>query len=253
MGVASNVMGRIPVRLLVPAVAWQYRLAEPELARYKSFVPKDRGAVDVGVWWGPWTWWLARRVPQVDSFEANQDIVNRLNGSLPSNVRLHPTALSDRSGEATLWVPAGGMGTEGRATLEAGSQSDADWHKQSATTRRLDDFALGNIGFVKIDVEGHELAVLKGARQLLIEQRPNLLVEIEEHADRKGDLDAIIEFLGELSYECTYWQARQWHSIEELDRDQVRQMADRVARYGYAANLLLHAHRYVHNFLFRPT
>ena len=145
------------------------------------------------------------------------------------------------------------MGTEGRDTLEAESQSEAAWHQQSTTTKRLDDFALGNVGFVKIDVEGHELAVLKGARQLLVDQRPNLLVEIEEHADRKGELDAIIEFLRELSYQGWYWQTRQWHPIEELDRVQVRQMADRVARYGYAANLLLHAHRYVHNFLFRPS
>jgi hypothetical protein len=145
------------------------------------------------------------------------------------------------------------MGTEGRATLEEGNLSNAAWQEKAITTKRLDDFALGNIGFVKIDVEGHELAVLKGARQLLIEQRPNLLVEIEEHSDRKGELDAIIEFLRELSYQGTYWQARQWHPIEELDRDHVRQMADRVARYGYAANLVLHSHRYVHNFLFRPS
>ncbi len=253
MGVASKVMGRIPVRLLVPAIAWQYRFNEPELARFKSFVPADRGAVDVGVWWGPWSWWLARRVPHVDSFEANLEIVKRLEGAMPHNVRLHPIALSDTSGEATLWVPAGGMGTEGRATLEEGKQSSAAWEEQATTTRRLDDLELGDVGFVKIDVEGHELSVLKGARQLLIDQRPNLLIEVEEHSDRRGELDVIIEFLRELSYRGTYWQSRQWHPIEELDRDQVREMADRVARYGYLANLVLHSHRYVHNFLFTPS
>jgi FkbM family methyltransferase len=252
VGVASKVMSRVPARLLVPAIAWQYRFFEPELGKLDQFVPRDRGAVDAGVWWGPWTWWLARRVPRVDSFEPNPDLVARLEPVMPSNVTLHPVALSDRSGESNLWVPSGGMGTEGRASLEPANRPESEWTQQTVSTCRLDDFELGDVGFVKIDVEGHELAVLKGATNLLKAQRPNVLIEIEQHSDRQGHLDTIIEFFGDCSYSGEFLQRGRWHPIEELDRQSVREMANHVARHGYATNLVLYARRYVHNFVFKP-
>jgi FkbM family methyltransferase len=252
VGVASKVMARVPVRLLVPSIAWQYRLFEPELGRLDEFVPKDRGAVDAGVWWGPWSWWLARRVPRVDSFEPNPDLVAQLTPVMPSNVTIHPVALSDRAGQSDLWIPSGGMGTEGRGSLEPGNRPESAWRQQAVTTNRLDDFELGDVGFVKIDVEGHELAVLHGASGLLDEQRPTVMIEIEEHADRQGPLDTIIEFFGDRSYRGEFLQKGRWHSIAELDRQATHEMAQRVARHGYGANLVLYARRYVHNFIFKP-
>jgi FkbM family methyltransferase len=150
----------MPVGLLVPLIAWQYRWNERELSRINEFVPSDRGAVDVGVWWGPWSWWLARRVPHVDAFEPNADLVRRLTPALPRNVDLHCVALSDRTGVSDLWIPAHGTGTEGRSSLEVGVMQKEFTSRQVAISR-LDDFNLKDIGFVKIDVEGHELAVLR--------------------------------------------------------------------------------------------
>ncbi len=253
MELASAVMNRIPTRYLVPSIAWQYRFAEPELARLSEFVPVDRGAVDIGVWWGPWTWQLAHRVPRVDSFEPNHDLVERLRPIMPKNVHIHPVALSNCSGESSLWVPSRGVGTEGRASLEPAARSESGWSEQSVATSRLDDFKLDDVGFVKIDVEGHELAVLEGASGLLASQRPNLMIEIEEHSNREGRFDAIVGLLESLSYRGTFLHRGQWHPIDRLDRVRVRELADRVARHGYATNVLLYARRYTHNFLFRPT
>ena len=240
------------MRVLVPSIAWQYRLFEPELGRLDDFVPRGRGAVDAGVWWGPWTWWLAHRVPRVDSFEPNPDLVARLRAVLPTNVTLHPVALSDVAGESNLWVPAGGMGTEGRASLEAGNRLASDWREQSVETHRLDEFDLGDIGFIKIDVEGHELAVLQGATGLIDAQRPNVMIEVEEHSERQGPLDTIIEYFAERSYSGTFLHKGKWHPIAELDRQATREMAQKVAQHGYGANLVLYARRYVNNFLFKP-
>jgi FkbM family methyltransferase len=252
VGVASKVMSRVPLRVLVPSIAWQYRLYEPELGRLDEFVPKGRGAVDAGVWWGPWTWRLAHWVPKVDSFEPNPYLAARLASVMPENVTIHPVALSDRASRSILWVPSGGMGTEGRASLEPVSRSDSLWRKQSVATSRLDDFDLGDVGFIKIDVEGHELAVLQGATGLLGAQRPTVMIEIEQHADGEEFLDTIIEFFDNRCYRGEFLQKGRWHSIGELDRRRTREMAKRVAHYGYGTKLLLYARRYVHNFIFKP-
>ena len=47
-------------------------------------------------------------------------------------------------------------------------------------TKRLDDFAIANCSFIKIDVEGHEEAVLDGASALIAAQRPVLMIELDE-------------------------------------------------------------------------
>src|SRR6185503_3678023 len=63
----------------------------------------------------------------------------------------------------------------------------------------LKDRRLPPVSFVKIDVEGHELRVLRGARATLQLHRPALLIEtgFETAAER----EAIASFLRELSYE----------------------------------------------------
>ncbi len=46
--------------------------------------------------------------------------------------------------------------------------------------RTLDSFNLSNLSFIKLDVQGSELAVLKGARPRSRANRPLLFVEVEE-------------------------------------------------------------------------
>ncbi len=252
MGVASSVMNRVPVRALVPLIAWQYRFFEGELGRLDDLVPRGRTAVDAGVWWGPWTWWLSRRSARVESFEPNPDLVARIRPAMPAHVTIHQVALSDTEGETELWVPARGTGTEGRASLEQGGRDPSAWRQVRVATRRLDDFDLPDVGFIKIDVEGHELPVLRGAANLIAAQRPTVMIEVEEHQDRDGPLDTIIDFFAQHSYRGQFLQQGSWKPIEELDRAATRNMAQHVARHGYATNLLLYARRYVHNFVFVP-
>lgn len=56
--------------------------------------------------------------------------------------------------------------------------------------------------FIKIDTEGHELNVLKGARETLITHRPYLLLEKDEFQD------TVLRFLEEISYVPCYYNHR---------------------------------------------
>ena len=75
-------------------------------------------------------------------------------------------------GEATLRVPVvNGIAYAGWGTIEPKNQlAELPPHslrKIKVPTMRPDQMALGDVGFVKIDVEGHELSVLKGAERAL--------------------------------------------------------------------------------------
>lgn len=48
--------------------------------------------------------------------------------------------------------------------------------------RPIHNFNIENVGFIKIDVEGHELNVLKGIESLLTRDKPKLIIEIWDHA-----------------------------------------------------------------------
>ena len=92
------------------------------------------------------------------------------------------TALSDRPGVTELFVPTGGSGSEGRSTVEPRVAS-GERSKVEVKLTPLDDLDLHDVAFVKIDVEGHELPVLRGAKRTLTQQRPVVLIEIEQRGD----------------------------------------------------------------------
>ncbi len=93
---------------------------------------------------------------------------------------------------------------------------------------------------MKIDVEGHEEAVLHGGLETLMREKPNLMIEIEErHAP--GSLDRVSTLLQGLGYLGFYLDGKQIKPIAQFnpDRDQVRQNGK--------------AGRYINNFLFFPS
>jgi len=58
----------------------------------------------------------------------------------------------------------------------------------------LDDLKLENVGFVKIDVEGHEAEVLRGAANIITRDRPNFLIEVGGY-ERNCDPSAVFQEL----------------------------------------------------------
>lgn len=95
----------------------------------------------------------------------------------------YQVALSDHDGTIELATFSSCMGNS--HVIEVfGSPQDA-WGTGMETEvvplRRLDDYALDRPTFVKIDVEGSELAVLRGSRQTLAAFKPALWIEL--HTD----------------------------------------------------------------------
>jgi FkbM family methyltransferase len=239
MDALRAVADRLPPKVLVRIAAIQYLFFEPELRHLDDFVPKGKAAVDVGAWWGPWSYWLARRSPQVFTFEPNNAVFSGLSSAMPPNVKLRNVAVSDHEATSSLWAPPTGKRGEGRASLNA----RPGWVEQTTTTVTLDSFGLENVGFMKIDVEGHELEVLRGASELIASQRPNVVIEVEH-----GDVDGVFAWFAEREYEGTFYD-RGWRPLADWDRELAERMSKR--QIGMLRASLLSKEHYINNFLFR--
>lgn len=184
---------------LARIVAREFKRGEPELALAPYLVDRTRAAVDVGANRGIWSHVLARHCPKVFAFECNPKLYRVLAAAAPRNVEPLQFALSDGDGAASLFVPGAGRRFSNQGASLSASKVEGEAHAVvTIERRRLDSFDLPPVGFIKIDVEGHELSVVRGAAALIARDRPTLIVEIEErHAKRPlGDSFAEICALG---------------------------------------------------------
>jgi len=114
-------------------------------------------------------------------------------------IEVEAVALSNSAGLARLRILTK---DPGRSTIESANALEDPNRSPQTSMRvpklRLDDYELREVGFIKIDGEGHELAVLQGAQQTIRASLPNLLVEIEERhrAGAIGDVSAFLTYLG---------------------------------------------------------
>jgi FkbM family methyltransferase len=175
---------------------------EREIKYIGQLIPPDKLVIDVGVHLGFYSRHFARFAAQVLSFEANPASAKETARMLPANVTIENVALSDENTTVQLRVPIEGA-SGGEAALgtlaPSNNLSGAAFRSVPITARRLDGMGLPPIGLVKIDVEGHEEAVLRGARGILERDRPNLMIEIEERHNA-GSIPRVFHGLAELGY-----------------------------------------------------
>jgi FkbM family methyltransferase len=234
--VKAKVVDLLPDPVVFRLVPLLYRRQEPELARLAEFVPDHRNAVDVGGWLGPWTRELARRVPRVTCVEPQPDLAAYLRKVVPANVTVVEAAVSDVAGTAALSLPEARHGANALASLRGDTDTAAVVHQVRVI--RLDDLDVADVGFVKIDVEGHERAALDGAIELIRRDRPRLLLEAEQrHLDEP--LASLFERVTSEGYEGWFLHGGRWHPLADFDvqRHQLDHLDD-VVGPDYVNNVL---------------
>jgi FkbM family methyltransferase len=175
---------------------------EPEnLQVLYSFLRPETVFLDIGANVGYFAIALANRLGpggHVLAFEPHPDLVGLMERSIQLNglenvVKVHQCAVSDHDGMVQLFYPDAhlGQGSISRAAAVPG-------RTLSVQARRLDDFLPQDmtVDLVKIDVEGHELGVLQGMRNVLLRSQDvkMLFEKLEVAAER----DPVGELLGEL-------------------------------------------------------
>ena len=164
---------------------------EREIKLLKFIVDPRRNSVDVGANKGVYAYWLQKYSRHVFAYEPNPANFRYLSCAT-GNVTVFKSALSDKNGSAPFRIERVPRHKPGKSKKGEDFWFDdlggslklekvgTDYAEIPVETRRLDDENLEDIGFIKIDVEGHEFEVLNGARETLRENRPVLQIEIEE-------------------------------------------------------------------------
>ena len=187
---------------------------EKEIKVLPELIKQGTDTIDVGVYRGVYSYELSRLSNHVHLFEANPIIYEYLQKNLTriiKNITLYNYALSDRKGIAKFRVPIRRKTIfqsqfeekyhAGRGTIHEPNVFDK-FDKFDVKTIKLDDFEFSNkISLIKIDVEGHELKVIDGAKETIKKHKPNLLVEIQEQHSKEKLLKSI-SYIQNLHYEC---------------------------------------------------
>ncbi|WAZ21526.1 FkbM family methyltransferase [Streptomyces cinnabarinus] len=245
---AARVASVLPVRLVAATARAVYPRFEPELARLGELCPPSCGtAVDVGGWYGPWTRRLSGRARQVVTVEPVPRLARLLASWSPPNVRVVQAAASDRPGPARLWLPSGDGGDRGVSSLV---RRDIHGRALDVGCVTLDELGLRDVDFIKIDVDGSELAVLRGATGILARDRPALFVELES---RIQPINPVITYLSLLRYEGWVLPGDSWVPLTGFPLKDHQARAEHVVTRGLLRRVLPGGGpRYVNSVLFLP-
>ena len=130
-----------------------------------------------------------------------------------TNITLERAALSDSdesSGDYAF-----------QSQYVVGAAPDGEQERGQVAFVKLDTYAgahkLGRVDFIKLDVDGYETKILRGARELLKRDRPTLIVEMGDYWQQSvGDsIEALVEVLDDVGYR--YERQDDAEPVEDLD------------------------------------
>jgi len=160
--------------------------------------------IDIGAHTGTYSIALAKYVTEVHSFEPQRMTYYALCGSIAMSDARNVTAYNIGLGSASQ---AGNRKLNIRSEDGGGSsllpfENDPVIGQENVVVRTLDSFDFRNVKFIKVDVEGNEIDVLKGAEQTIKNSFPTIVFEsnFDSDAARQRHDDLVHYLVGRFSY-----------------------------------------------------
>nr|DAU83266.1 MAG TPA: methyltransferase, FkbM family [Caudoviricetes sp.] len=158
-----------------------------DYSRLQPYLANRRVAVDVGAHVGYWSRRLVKDFDYVYAFEAEAEHAECLRANVvDNNIQIHEVAISSEPGVVKF-----------SKTVHNSGMSHVSDSGVEVECEPLDRWKIRDVDLIKIDVEGHELAVLQGAEHTILRNRPVLFMEILNSTPfetRKAILDLMIEW-----------------------------------------------------------
>lgn len=221
---------------------------DPELRLLPLLLDPGKAFLDIGAHVGEYCFVAERYIDPTHIYacEPQPRYAWRIQKLFPHS-QVAQIALSDHAGTATLKIPlVRGRIYATRATLERFSEAgETDALYESVPLLTLDQFrkeySIGPIGCMKIDVEGHERAVIAGARETLRQDRPNLIIEIEQRHHQES-IQEVFDGIVSAGYKGHFFNPheKQFSLLSEFSVERFQNKAD------------FKTGAYVNNFVFLP-
>jgi len=157
--------------------------------------------IDAGANIGNHSLFFSKLFDSVFSFEPNKEVFKLLeiNAASVSNVKPFNLGLSDKKETLKAFVDKGNL-SSGKIVEDFDSN-------EVFQVEKLDNFKsennLAKISYLKIDIEGHEEAALRGAKEILISDSPVVSLEMEMTRNLKNCLSSI-QILQDCGYSKAY-------------------------------------------------
>ncbi|MBC70669.1 MAG: hypothetical protein CL492_17645 [Acinetobacter sp.] len=209
----------LPETYLLKRRAKRYfkKITEKEIRILDKLVDGSKASIDIGVYRGVYSYFLSNLCEYVYAFEANPLLYSKLVNGFKNkkNIKIENLAISSDSGETELRIPIRDITASfdneekyklGTATIHKENNLENEKFDTLKSIKKicLDDYDFNHqIGFLKIDVEGHEMDILRGAKKLIAQNMPIMLIEIEERHSGVQPNDAINE-IEQLGYSCYF-------------------------------------------------
>lgn len=141
-------------------------------------------AVDVGANRGVWSRFLATRFPTVYAIEANPALHSEL-GTLHPHVQVLPYGAWSCAQRLTFTLFGHDANTSAADDWQ-GIKAGPPLGSFEALCLAIDDMPIeGRVDFIKIDVEAAEVEAVRGAQDIILRDRPRLIIEV--HTAQAGD------------------------------------------------------------------
>ena len=187
----------------------RFRDQRQEIKALLAHIRPGDTVVDCGANKGSYVWTLGRaagKPGQIVAFEPQRELAAYLRDMVQScglhNVRIEEKGISDHAGTMQLMIPGGG--TSPGASLEQSILQREDCAAYPVEVVSLDGYFAARtrkITAIKIDVEGHEFAVLKGAQHILEQDAPLLVFECEQRHLAGATVPEILAWLQARGYD----------------------------------------------------
>jgi FkbM family methyltransferase len=188
--------------------------------------------VDVGCKTGKWSLYLQDTIPEENwlMFDAIKEYTNSLSTKYTKS-KIYNITLSDTNQlDRKFIVDKTHYGHSSFTNINSSTET------RFLESRRLDEYNFDDIWLIKIDTEGHELPILKGARGTILRNKPFLyfecyhkIMELQEYTQKD-----LFDYVISLGYVITNIITKKELSYEEFNE---QTFSDKSTEHNFLARV----------------
>ncbi len=215
------------IKMLIRASHYKNRENPNEINFIRKNLKSGHIAIDIGANKGGFLYWMIKSVGskgKVVAFEPQEYLYQFLKSFYSakkfSQVTIESFALSDKSDSVTMIIPENGKKSSPGASIHFTLNENPTARTEKVFTVSLDDYCEQNAlkpSLIKIDVEGHELKVIKGGINTFAKYKPKIILECESGQVGKQAAMETFTHLLEIGYKGFFYYKKTFVDFRDFD------------------------------------